>query len=196
MRSNSLKLGLLGASGIAAAWLAAMPTANGALLDGMIWRAELFHKTTVQDPPADVASPLFVIGPGVELTGFGPQSLPPLVDIDLSDRNILITAVADQPLAFQELLTFRNVRDDLQFSVNPATNWAGFTPDRLVRADMVMGVDLAELSGLAGQQILLDVVPEPSSAGLLMAGAATLGAVARRRVWRRGRHINARLNHG
>jgi hypothetical protein len=182
MRSKSLKLGLLGASGIATAWLAAVPAANGALLDGMTWQVQLFHKTTVQDPPGGFASPLFVIGPGVELTGFGPPSVPPLVDIDLSDRNILITAVAHQPLAFQELLIFRIVRDDLRFFVNPATNWAGFTPNRVDKGPDALGVDLSELSGLAGQQILLDVLPEPSSAGLLLAGAAALAAVPRRRA--------------
>jgi hypothetical protein len=182
MRSKSRKLSLLGASGVVVAWLAAMPASHGALLDGMTWRVELFHQTDVQSGPGSVVSPFFVIGPGVELTGFGQPPVTPLVDIDLSDRDILITAVADQPFAFEDRLIFGIVRDDLQFSINPATNWAGFTPNRLGRPADFLVVDLSQLSGLAGQQILLDAVPEPSSAGLLLAGAAALAAVARRRA--------------
>src|SRR5215210_2261805 len=79
--------------------------ADAALLEGKMMFARLTHQTTAADSEAS-AEESFTVGPGVELMGFCFREfsppLPPLVDIDVSDNQILITLVMNQPFAVQE----------------------------------------------------------------------------------------------
>jgi hypothetical protein len=164
-------------------------SAQGALLEGKLMDVDLFHRTTVDSPETGVGSGDFLVGPGVELEDFGSRSsppiLPPLVDIDVSDRQILVTLVQNQPLAFQEELRFvdpnNNISGFANVFVNPATNWAGFTPSRVLFGSEFILLNLSQLSGLQGQQILLDIVPEPTASILLVTGAASCGLFVRGR---------------
>lgn len=149
--------------------------ARGAVLDGKQLVVTLFHKTTTSDTQTGVSSPILV-GPDVELTGFGFRAanppLPALVDIDISNTNILITLLINQPLAAQELLTFsdsfNNINPLTSAIVSSATNWSGFSQSRVSFGSNSVSVMLNELQGTAGQQISIDLtaVPECSSAGL------------------------------
>jgi hypothetical protein len=180
--------GLLCALSIVTAWSKTAPSARGALLEGQVMNVILEHRTNFDDPETGVDSFPFVVGPGVELTDFGFREfsppLPPLVDIDVSDRQILITAVNDQPFAFQEVLTFSlpNHPTGLftRVNVNPATDWADFSSGRVIVSPKLINVVLSQLSGLEGQQILLDVIPEPSSGALLTAAGMAAAITARR----------------
>jgi len=178
--------------GLLMASAGAVGSARAALLEGKVVTVDLIRQPTAGGPQAGASTAPFVVGTGVELTNFGetvsPILLPPLVNIDFSDRQILITLVMDQPLAFQERLqitgdplTFPFFSNLTRVSVNPATNWAGFVPGRVVLG-RVLSVNLSELSGLQGQQILLDVVPEPAAAGLMALAVGTVAATRRRRV--------------
>jgi hypothetical protein len=183
---NVVCLAVLALSGI---WMKA-ETAEGALLEGKVMKVDLFHKTTQQSDLAGVSSGDFIVGPGVELEGFGFRAanppLPALVDIDIADMQILITLVNDQPPAFQEVVRFydsNNTIPAFDVSINPATNWTGFTPNRLfVNGATQVDVTVSQLSGLQGQQILLDVIPipEPVAGVLMLLSAASLLACRRR----------------
>jgi hypothetical protein len=90
----------------------------------------------------------------------------------------------------EELQFFDFIPNDIPpitgVSINAATNWAGFATSTFPRVSNhveAVFVELAELSGLAGQQILLDLtfVPEPAAAALLAAASTALLAAHRRR---------------
>jgi hypothetical protein len=129
----------------------------------------------------------FVVSDEVELSDFGAAisfpAVPVILDVDISDSQILITAVADQPLAFREFIILNVLGDEAPLvagaTVNPATTWAGFSQLRVNVISQNIFVNLASLTALEGQQILLDVIPEPSSAGLALTCLATL-ALGRR----------------
>jgi hypothetical protein len=164
---------------------------SAALLDGQILNVDLFHRTTPENALTIVDSGDFLVGPGVELQDFGFRAsdppLPALVDIDASDRQILITLVTDQPMAFQETLQFFDVNDtipdfvDERVNVNPATNWAGFNDSLETASGNSITIGLGGLQGLDGQFILLDVVPEPAAAALLAVAMPALMATRHRR---------------
>ena len=161
---------------------------EAAFMNGKNMQVNSFHATIANGPPPLVEASEFVIGPGVELPDFGFMDF---VDIDVSDASILITLNIDQPFAAQEELQFLDsIPNDIPFitgvSINPATNWAGFTNfpfPRVSNAGEAVFVNLAELSGLQGQQILLDLtfVPEPAAAGLLSIACVPLITAQRRR---------------
>jgi hypothetical protein len=158
---------------------------DAAFLDGKMLRVTLDHKTNLQDVETGVAA-LITVGPGVELEDFGMREepdLPPLVDIDITDATILITAVADQPMAFLERLQFSDSTGTVpRFTdlILVSTNWSGFTPSRLNSGPEALFVTISGLSGLAGQQILLQVVPEPASAALAAASSVAMLALRRK----------------
>lgn len=168
--------------------------ADAALFEGKVMEADLIRRTAPEDLHALVSSDPFVVGPQVELEGFGehlsvPPFLPALLNIDISDKSILITLAIDQPLSVEELLLIRDANLTIfpitGATTNPATNWAGFTQSRVSTGSNIVQVNLAGLQGLAGQQILLDVsgTPEPSAVMLTAIGfgAAWLRSVRRRR---------------
>jgi hypothetical protein len=166
----------------------ALPQAQAALLEGKAVNLTLIHQTSNSDTQHTIQGGNVVVGPGVEWPGFGDASFPPLpelVDIDLSDRQILITLLIDQPFAHIEQFVFRDANDTIgpirKVIINPATNWAGIEPIRVTAAGWPIGVNVSQLAGLAGQQVLLDLVPEPAAAGLLLSATAALFAAQRRR---------------
>jgi hypothetical protein len=164
-------------------------TADAALLEGKLLRANLLHRTTptsITNGPEREA----VVGPGVEFPEFGqqinPEALPALVDIDISDTQIRLTLLIDQPPADQEIIRLFDVNDsndfrDRNLKLNPATTWAGMNEFLVSGGNNVVHFVLTELSGLAGQQILVDVVPEPATSLLTLAGAVAGAAAHRRR---------------
>ena len=189
-------------------WLLMLPlvgvldaaNATGALLEGKRISIVSLHKILFSDPQSGAQAPDVTVGAGVEVTNFpnafNPE-IPLKVNIDLSDRNILITAVEDQTPACQEVIRifsgdpnfpfFPNIKRVL---VNPATNWAGFhpihvggtRPDNGMLVSNAIDVTVSGLSGLQGQIISLDLIPEPAAAGLLLTSLAALAIYRRRRA--------------
>lgn len=169
---------------------------RAALLDGKVMSVDLTHQTSENDQLTGVFARNFVVGPEVELPGFGLRDNPPLpalVDIDISDETILLTLLIDQPFATTEVIRFLDSNDTIpgftDVLIDPSTNWAGMSPFRVFADISVINLNLSRLSGLAGQHILLHViVPEPAAIVLLAVG---VGAFAvRRRVRPASRHGN------
>jgi len=162
---------------------------QAAFLEGGTLNVTLFYKVNMGDPQAGVGPAIVTVGPGVELPSFGSGGEPPLpafLSVDLSDTQVLVTALLDQPDLFQAELTFVDGLDTIRFikrvEINPVTNWAGFSsqPNRASGGGDSIIINLSGLHGLQGQQILLDVIPEPAAASLAFAGLAALAAVPRR----------------
>jgi hypothetical protein len=134
-----------------------------------------------------------VVAGGVELVSFAG-----LANVDFSDMNILITLTRDagvNNVAFDGF-SFFDVNGTIpaitSVSLNGATNYAGFTGSRITfDADHVF-VNVANLPGLNGQEISIDLnaaaaVPEPGTlsmmvAGMMVAGLAVIGRLRRRRA--------------
>lgn len=174
---------------------AAMSPADAALLDGEEMKVQFFYRATFNGNEFISETEDFVVGPGVEVNDFGndPNVVPPIpafVDIDISDTQILVTLIIDQPQAFIQSFRILEVDDDgdtipsftNRVTVNSSTTWAGFTPSAdLDASGNVITVLTGGLQGLIGQFILLDIVPEPTAAGLLAAGGEGIA------TWGRGR---------
>jgi hypothetical protein len=162
-------------------------TIYAALLEGHQVFARLEHQETSNGfPVSDQEGPV-VVGPTLEVNDLGASiQNSVIVDIDFSDTQIVITAVNDQPphhIENIEMMVFDAL--NISVSINPATNWAGFAmfPERLGEGNDIIHVNLNGLAGLQGQQIVIDVVPEPAAAGLAaVAGPALLTAHRRRRL--------------
>lgn len=138
-----------------------------------------------------------IVGPGVEAPNYGaatifewpPSGLPGFVDIDISATSILMTATANETFPNVESIRF-NLDSIPPFfidvAVNPATDWAGFAGSRAMAFGRDVFVNLAGLSVLQGQKIVLDLnlsnVPEPNGAALGAVALAGLGALRRRRA--------------
>ncbi|MBK7877757.1 MAG: hypothetical protein IPJ77_18905 [Planctomycetes bacterium] len=69
-----------------------------------------------------------VVGPGVEITGFG---LNGYMEIDLSDREIVVTATASHGMLYGELLGFVDVDQTIDdfVLIERSASWPGFNPD-------------------------------------------------------------------
>jgi hypothetical protein len=143
---------------------AMLSPARANLLTGQTVRVTyLFPDTnTIYAGPADV------VGPAGGLSNFAS-----FVDLALSDTNILITAdrnaqvnnVAFDGLEFLDLNG--NIPNFTNVTLDTATNYAGFTSSRITVGVSTIFVNVADLPGLQGQVISLDIgsaaVPEPSS---------------------------------
>lgn len=156
---------------------------TGATLDGQtVQTTYLFPDTaTVFSGPTNA-----VVAPGVELSNFAG-----FVNIDFSDTNVLITTTRN---AFVNNVSFDGLRftdingtiPGVVVTINAATNYAGFDASRVSLSGNSLFVNLANLPGLQGQVISLDItaVPEPSDLALvpLAVGVLCLWRVRRSRV--------------
>jgi hypothetical protein len=158
------------------------------LLDG-----QTVETVMTQFAPRDFANSRFsdnVVGLGQELTDFGLDasiwSPPQRVDVDFSDTNILITSRSDAfywdvTLIFADIL--HTIPAFTRVTANPATTWPNATPLWIFVDPDHISIGLSgHGSGLEGKQISLDInlIPEPATAGLLVAGFVFLAAGRRR----------------
>jgi hypothetical protein len=128
---------------------------------------------TLYAGPTDV-----IVGAGTELSSFAL-----FADIDLSENQIVITTIRDAGInvvsfdGFHFFDTLGFIPAFVAVSLNPATTYAGFNASRIAfDADNIF-LNVANLPGLNGQSIVIDVnadaaapVPEPSTLVLLGAG--------------------------
>jgi len=139
-----------------------------------------------------------VVGAGLELSNFAG-----FVNIDFSDTNITITttrnaginAVAFDGLHFFDV--FGGIPSFTGVTLNAATNYAGLTSSNISFAAKNIYVNVANLPGLSGQVISLDVsanstpgVPEPATLGLVglaLAGTRLLQLRGKRSEGNQGR---------
>ena len=154
---------------------AALPAARANLLTGQTVEATYCFPNicTVFAGPQDV------IGPAGTISNFAN-----FVNLAFSDTNILITTtrnaglnnVAFDGLRFVDLNA--NIPHFTNVTLDPATNYAGFTSSRISTAANTIFVNLEDLPGLTGQQISLDIVsttvPEPNSIAILGAALASV----------------------
>jgi hypothetical protein len=159
---------------------------QGAFLEGKSLQVDWNYAADEQSPLVGASRSGVIVGPGVELMGFGQTIMPPLpprVDIDISDTQILITLLINESPALYE--TFRFLDENFTIAsfrnakLNPASNWLGADPGFLGATDEVIDMGIRPVNGMAGQFILIDVVPEPAFAMMLVAAIAAL-AIARR----------------
>jgi hypothetical protein len=170
--------------------LVADSTVHAAILEGRTMAAQRDHQESMTSPRSTFNSPPFVVGPGVELEDFGasqfPVMLSPIIDVDVADTTILVTLVVDQPFSMLERFRFQDDTPNTfplfqNVFVDPSTNWAGFTPNKLLlSSNEFIFLNVSELSGQAGQFILLNVTPEPATAMMLLPILGVFAAIRRR----------------
>jgi hypothetical protein len=162
-------------------------SSKAALLEGHRIQAQFHYKSTPLDSGTGVSENA-IVGPGVEFEDFGfraeDPALPALVDVDISDRSILVTLIIDQPAAAQQSFVF--IDDDMMIPIfhnvlfNPASNWSGVSSQSIIFSSEAITINTGGRSGLQGQFVLLDIVPEPAAAGLLISAIAAMALGARR----------------
>lgn len=142
-------------------------TTTGSFGGGSIAATHFFgaspDKTTIAGPVSSV------VGPDVELRNFGVlgfvDGMPAsgFVDVDYSNSNILITLTQDQSTGYLDVLRFTDVHGSLPdfrgVTINPTTNYAGFTVSRLRVEPDLIDLNLTGLRGRQGQRISLDFFP-------------------------------------
>ncbi|MBX3427451.1 MAG: hypothetical protein KF688_17360 [Pirellulales bacterium] len=164
----------------ASTWL---DEAFGANLEGKVMKVIREHQSDSSSNITVIDSGKFVVGPGVEVPGFGyhenPQ-LPALMDVDVTNNQIILTLLIDHPPAILDAVTFWDINLTIpsfigRVSINPASTWQLVAfPDK-----EVILIDL-NVNGVAGEQFILNIAPEPAGA-TLAAGALAAGVLFRRR---------------
>ena len=144
---------------LAALFSALVAPAHASLIGETIQTQYLFPNTsTIFSGPIST-----VVAPGSELLNFAS-----FATIEFSATNILIVLTRNAQLnnvAFDGL-EFSDVNPAFQgVTLDPATNYAGFTSSRISSDAKTIFVNLEDLPGLTGQRISIDVgasaVPEP-----------------------------------
>lgn len=150
---------------VASVLIAVNAAAQGTLLDG-----QTMSVTHTQGFPPNVTvvtGPVqSVVGPGIEVTAFGYQGF---MDIDYSDRSILITARANQSFGTTSILTFGDasgtIPDFVTAEFDPSSDWAGVGSAAMIVTPDSIGLFFAPGNAQAGQHLLLTLNPitEPSA---------------------------------
>lgn len=149
---------------LAGAGFAVSAAAQGTLLDGQTM--SVTHTQGFPPNQTVITGPVqSVVGPGVEVTAFGYQGF---MDIDYSDRSILITARTSQASGTTSILTFSDasgtIPDFVAVRVD-SSDWDFFNASATIVAPDTIGLFFAPAHALAGQHILLTInpIPEPSA---------------------------------
>jgi len=139
------------------AGIGAVPVAGAELLQGKTVSTTSNHGSS-PDKSTFFGPEESVVGPDIELVDFGFSGF---LNIDYSDTNIRITANSDQPFGYWETVQVSDVTETIadftSVTINPETNWAGFSEARIVVSPESISVNLGSLNGLQGQVISLDV---------------------------------------
>ena len=172
---------------LAIVWLSSQSFVDAALLEGQQVFARLEHEDTSSSGEVSDESGIVTVGPALEVNDLGDSILvqnPIIVDIDFSDTQIVMTAVNERPLPHREFIRISVLGDDaprVRYFLNPASNWTGFVPGAFQPFGQSVDLILQESSPLPGQQIVIDVVPEPAAAVLAAVASPTVLAAHRRR---------------
>jgi hypothetical protein len=152
--SGDGEMGSAGATGggVAAGGVGAPGTLFGHVVSITDFHGAAPDHTTVLGPHSTT------VGDGIELVnGFGN-----FATIDISGASIRITAAADQPFGYFEVFRFADANGTISpiasVTIDPATNYAGFNVSRLTFTADNIDLNLTNLSGQQGQQILLNIV--------------------------------------
>jgi hypothetical protein len=149
---------------LAGVLFAANASAQGTLLDGQTM--SVIHIQGISYTETVITGPVHsVVGPGVEVTGFGYQGF---LDIDYSDRRILITARTDQAFGNTSILTFGDASGTIPDFVVARFDVAGISSFNLsatIITPNTIGLFFAPARARAGEQILITLNPitEPSA---------------------------------
>lgn len=112
---------------------------------------------TMISGPVDVLA-----GDGVELTN---RFSAGFATIDFAATSILVTAAADQPFGYLEVLRFDDTHGAISaiasVTADPSTNYAGFNASRLAITADSIDLNLTALNGRQGQKILLNITFAP-----------------------------------
>jgi len=139
------------------AGIGSVPVAGAELLQGKTVSTTSNHGSS-PDKSTFFGPEESVVGPAIELVEFGFGGF---LNIDYSDTNIRITANSDQPFGYWETVQLSDVTETIAdftaVTINPETNWAGFSEARLGVSPESITINLGSLNGLQGQIISLDV---------------------------------------
>lgn len=145
--------------------LASSASAQAPLLEGHT--VQVTNRIQLSPTYSQTFSASAVVGPGVEITGFG---LNGYMEIDFSDRAIVITATAAHGMGYGELLGFSDADhtiDDFVL-IQRSASWPGFDPNAalwLYPDQFTVPLGLAA-TVTPGSTIHVDVNPLPAGSGV------------------------------
>lgn len=145
------------------ALLASLARAQAPLLEGH--RVLVYDQIAISPSQYLSFSTIAVVGPEVEITGFGMGGY---MQIDFSDREIVITATASHSTLYGEFLYFSDVDhaiDDFLL-VEFSGNWPGFHPSTVLTSDSIM-FHIGLFSGVTpGNTLHVGVNPLPPGSAI------------------------------